>query len=499
MKKPNFVVFMTDHQRYDTVPPFDRCRMPHLERLSEHATVFTQAYCPSPHCCPSRATFFSGLYPSRHGIWNNYNCGNAFNRSLFPGVRLFPEDLRENGYETYFSGKWHVSATDIPAQRGFCHVSGGYGDMEPDPREKYEITAMQWEHYRNGRPTPGRDTRRNRDPAGRQAGQILWEGYAPKTLYGEQEDIFHSAAVADRAADYIREAAKRDRPFFVFASILEPHDPYFPEQRFLDLYPPQSIALPESYTDDMRDKPHLYARTQEVFRQLTEKEARECIRHYLAFCTQCDERFGRLMQALRESGTYDDTVVIYLSDHGDYCGEHGLFAKGLPCFEGAYRIPLVIGGGYFGKCGQRLVEDFVSLADLAPTILDLAGIRVDRTFSGYSLRPYCSGGRPDTVRDAIFTQSNGNELYGIQRSVTTADWKFVYNGFDFDELYDRKKDPEERHNLARDPAWQGLRRSLMKKIWQFAAENNDDCITDYILVSLAEYGPGIAFEGEGAE
>jgi choline-sulfatase len=110
--------------------------------------------------------------------------------------------------------------------------------------------------------------------------------------------------------------------------------------------------------------------------------------------------------------------------------------------------------------------------------------------------PFLHGEAPADWRDAIFTQSNGNELYGIQRSVTTRRWKYVYNGFDFDELHDLERDPHETKNLAGDPAHAAIVREMCQRMWRFAREHGDVCVNPYIMVSLAPYGPGVAFEEE---
>ena len=110
---------MTDQQLGTTQQSGGPAYMPNLERLKRHGVTFQEAYCPSPHCCPSRASFFSGLYPSEHGIWNNIDLADAFSHGLNEGIRLFSEDLKEAGYQMYFSGKWHVSAEEGPGDRGF--------------------------------------------------------------------------------------------------------------------------------------------------------------------------------------------------------------------------------------------------------------------------------------------------------------------------------------------------------------------------------------------
>ncbi len=154
-------------------------------------------------------------------------------------------------------------------------------------------------------------------------------------------------------------------------------------------------------------------------------------------------------------GQAEDTLVLYCAAEGDYCGEHGLFAKGIPCFNGAYHVPAVIRWpGGMTNPGRR-VDEFVSLADFAPTFIEVATGNAqgaaDRHFAGASLVPFMGGETPPAWRDAIHTQCNGVELYYTQRSVMTREYKYVFNGFDRDELYDLASDRNEWHNLTGDP------------------------------------------------
>jgi len=483
--RPNMLIFMTDHQRAEAAPPWKWAQTPNLDAFAKEAVTFTDAACPSPHCCPSRASFFSGLYPSEHGVWNNVNVGNATSRGLSAGVRLWSEDVREAGYNLYFSGKWHVSAEEGPQDRGFENVyhRGRYtGIPRADEGRRPDLT--DWRMYRAPLCREG-------DLRGE--GEILREGYPKYRMYGVNEHPFDDEEVTAAAVAHIREALPgQEKPWCFFVSTLGPHDPYSVPQRFLDLYDPETIELPDNFDDPMDDKPALYRRTRDVFAQLPREEQRKAVWHYLAFCSYEDWLFGRLVDALKETGLYEDTLIVYTSDHGDYVGAHGLWAKGLPCFREAYHIPVLIrmpGGGVTGT-----VEDPINLTDFAPTLEELAGCPKRTDFSGVSLLGYLGSGERPAPREYVFTQSNGNELYGIQRSVATKKWKYVFNGFDYDELYDLENDPGELKNLASDPAYRPVLRDLMVVLWRFLKDHKDTCVNPYIMTALMPYGPGILEE-----
>lgn len=482
--RPNILVFMTDQQRGDTMLPEGPARMPNLQRLIRQGVVFPKAYCPSPHCCPSRASFFSGLYPSQHGVWNNVDLADAHSKGLYDGVKLFSEDLREAGYQMYFSGKWHVSAAENPADRGFeeLYLKARQTGEKAEQRNKPDM--RDWEWFRQKCYQTGKEKRKD--------GEIQREGFPQYIQYGEAENPFGDEAVIEHAVMQLKKM-KENEPFFMYVGTLGPHDPYYVPKKYLDWYPIDSIVLPENFGDAMEDKPHLYQRTRKRFSQLSTEEQKRSLQHYLAFCSYEDALFGRILDTLEEQKLLESTIVIYLSDHGDYGGAHGLWTKGLPCFQEAYHICSAVGFGGVKAKGRR-VEEMISLVDYAPTFLDLAGIKPDRTFAGQSLVPFLNGNTPAHWRKELYTQSNGNELYGIQRAVFNERFKFVYNGFDFDELYDLQRDPLERYNLANQPEYAGVVKDLYKKIWDFAYRNEDMLGDSYITTALCDYGPGILDE-----
>jgi arylsulfatase A-like enzyme len=173
--------------------------------------------------------------------------------------------------------------------------------------------------------------------------------------------------------------------------------------------------------------------------------------------------------------------------------EHGLWCKGLPCFKGAYHIPCVMRWPKGISEPGRDIQNFVGLEDFAPTFTELAGAESLGQLSGRSLIPFFNNQQNIEWRQEHYTQSNGNELYGIQRSVTNQHYKLVYNGFDYDELYDLKSDPNEMHNIIEQPSMKPVIKDLYQKLWRHAHEHDDQCINGYIMVGLAEHGPGVQF------
>ncbi len=493
--KPNILIFMTDQQRACSVLPDNpyKAKTPVLDRFRQDATTFRHAYGPAPHCCPARASFHTGLMPTQHGVWHNVSVGNAITRGLKEKVRPWSMDLKDAGYDLYFSGKWHVSNFQQPRDYGWehvfpesmCHGEGLTSDEQEAEALAREISYLQKHHVN--------------EPSGeRVPGEVKRPGQTPYIHYGDKtnpflsqyfggegdENPFNDKTVVDAALEKMDELAA-DNSWCMYVGTLGPHDPYVAPKRFLDLYDGIEFPLPDTFDDPMDDKPALYRRTRDKFQCLEKSEHREAIKHYLAFCSYEDWLFGRLIEKLKERGEYENTLILYVSDHGDYLGDHGLWCKGLPSFLSCYHVPAIM-----KMPGQTVGEErdeFVSLCDFGPTFLEAAGAKSETVFAGRSL---LSGDAPD----ALFFQSNGNETYGIQRSVITDKWRFVYNGFDYDELYDLENDPGQMKNLAADPAYEEIKKEMYTRIWKYGLEHGEHLVNDYIMTALADYGPGLALE-----
>ncbi len=508
--RPNILIFMPDQQQGATVLPEHPCLTPHIDQFAKEGVLFPNAFCPAPHCCPSRASFMTGLYPSEHGVFNNVDTDTAIHFNPYPDLPYFSQSLKDAGYELGYAGKWHVGHTLRPHNVGWTELnSQPYPVNTPlglDHRSAFWSKARQeYEH-----PTP------------RARGVVKRPGWFDQTLYAARpagyETLRDYTVVKDGIAGIERFAAG-SKPWCVMVSNNGGHDLYDPPQNYLDLYDWRKIELPKNFRDTMDDKPRIYQRMRyQYWQQLSDDEIKQCIAHYYGLLSMQDALFGLLLDTLQQTGQADNTLVIYCSDHGDYAGAHGLWAKGVPAFREAYNIPCVMRWPKGIQAPGRRVEAMVSTTDFAPTILTAAGIEPKR-MSGASLMPWLRNESSPEWRDAVFSQMNGVELYYTQRIVMTKDFKYVYNGFDYDEMYDLRNDPHEIKNLAFPDlsaarastlrgtgeaatdrsAWpmlpnevDSVRLELLGKMWKFAQGHNDQIFNNYLTVAFAPYGPGVA-------
>ena len=517
-ERPNILIFMPDQQQGATVLPEHPCLTPRVDRFASEGILFNRAYCPAPHCCPSRASFQTGLYPSEHGVFNNVDTDTAIHANPYPGLRFFSQTLSESGYNLTYSGKWHVA-------RDYFPEDFGWSNLNPSRKEAWSPVYIPGKTRQSNFWETARKQLAETGP--RHPGEVIRPGWANTRLYGSYAPQgphgFEGTSdyeIVRRGVEGLRTLAKGAKPWCLMVSNSGGHDKYVVPRNFADLYHPESVKLPASFRDTLMDKPRIYQRMRyEYWSQLSDGEVREAIVHYWAKLTMQDALFGLLLDALEKTGQAENTLVLYTSDHGDYAGAHGLWAKGVPSFHEGYNIPCVVRWPRGIANPGRRVDAFVSTTDFAPTFLDAAGVPASEVrMSGHSLLPWLRGEGPANWREAVFEQLNGVELYYTQRIVMSRDYKYVYNGFDYDELYDLKQDPHEMVNLAfpdlnearaqveqgrglqspGDVPWPPLeprlaeaRRDLLQRMWKFAQEHKDQIFNPYITVAMAPLGPGV--------
>lgn len=475
-RKPNILVFMTDQHRFDTAQPGHPCRTPNLERLMREGINFTHAFTPMTHCCPARASLMTGQYPSKHGVHNNVCNGPAINRDLNPDSETFSEKLRDAGYRLAYAGKWHVSAKRDPKDFGW---------------EELEITATGTYPFEDS------DVYLNRpreDSRPRERGELVAPGWGRNKIYGKAEGGIEDRrdyAFVQSALTKLNEFAEGEAPWCLFVSCTGPHGPFVVPEPYASMYDPRDVELPPNYNDEMGSRPQYYQRMQNKYRQFSPDEIKEAIAHYWGYCTMMDDYLGMTLDALDKTGQADDTLVLWLSDHGEFLGSHGLLAKGIAPFDETYRVPFAARWPRGIDRPGREEDRFVTLCDVSPTLTEIAGAQPTRDPSGRSLAPLFRGEAPEDWPDAFYNQCNGVEIYFTQRMVRTKKWKLVYNPAQVDELYDLENDPWETDNLIDREDLQPVVKELFVKLWTFGRKEHD-YMSGYHTVSLAPYGPAFA-------
>lgn len=517
-ERPNILIFMDEQHQGQAVLPNYPTIMPNVRRFASQGVTFTRAFCPAPHCCPSRASFQTGLYPSEHGVFNNVDTDTAIHANPYPGIPFFSRRLREAGYDLIFSGKWHVARDRFPQDYGWTNLN-------PSHKEAWSPVYVAGRTRQSSYWNKAQEELKENRP--RKPGEVLRPGWGNLKLYGSYSpkgprgyEGTPDYEIVRRGIEALPRLARGEKPWcLMVAPVHGGHDPYIGPRNFVDMYHPEAVDLPPSFRDTLEDKPRIYQRMRyEYWHQLSDQEVRQAIRHYWARLTMQDTLFGLVLDALEKTGQAENTVVIYTADHGDYMSAHGLYAKGVPSFQEGYNIPCVIRWPRGIANPGRQVDALVSNVDFAPTILDAAAVQQPPEMSGYSLLPWLHGETPANWRKAVFEQLNGVELYYTQRIVMTSDYKYVYNGFDYDELYDLRQDPHEMVNLAfpdikqaratmeegrglknrRDVPWPPLspdlaevRRDLLQRMWKFAQAHKDQIFNPYLTVAMAPLGPGV--------
>ena len=399
-------------------------KSPNIDRLAARGVRFDRAYCQYPLCSPSRSSIMTGLRPDTTRV---FDLQYHFRRGL-PDVVTLPQCFMKAGYHS--------------ARVGKIYHYGNPGDIGTSGLDD----PPSWHEFFN--------------PAGLDKTALEPEiiNYTPKRGLGSSMSLLADEAgrgeehtdgkVATRAIALLEE--RRDRPFFLAVGFYKPHCPYVAPREYFDLYPMESIRLPEVAQDARKSVPApAMASTQPwPYLGVTPDQAREGKRAYYAAISFVDAQIGRVLDALDRLGLAENTIVVFWSDHGYHLGEHGLWMK-MSCFEESARVPLIIaapGARGAGRAGARTVE----LVDVYPTLADLAGLTPPEGLQGASLRPLLDDPQLEWKRPA-FTQVRRDGFPG--HSVRTARWRYTEwdGGARGGELYDHDADPAERANLAADP------------------------------------------------
>lgn len=449
-QRMNVIFILADDHRYDAMGfynKYDGLKTPNMDRMAREGVHFSNAFVSTSLCSPSRASILTGQYAHAHKVVDNQ-------APLPEGLTFFPQHLQKQGYRTAFIGKWHMGHSDDAPQKGFDY----------------------WLSFRG-------------------------QGTYYNTTLNENgkrfriEDSSHiSDVLTDKAIGFLKETGK-SKPFFLYLSHKAVHAEFAPakrhkgQQQNMKLYNPPSMYLTvkdtlEKYknvvtpTINYRDIPNWVIRQRDSWHGVDymyhgQIKFNDFMRSYLETVSSVDESIGRVISYLEENGLAQNTVVFYMGDNGFSFGEHGLIDK-RHAYEESMRVPLLVYAPGMGTKGRK-VEQLVQGIDIAPTILNIAGVNDPGNMHGKSMLPFLKGQNVTGWRDKIFYEYYWE--YDFPQtptifSVRTDRFKYIFNHgtWDINELYDLKSDPHEMKNLIRDSSYRMIARDLRTDMFKWLKE-----------------------------
>ena len=445
-KKPNILFIVCDDLNTHVSPSgYGMIRTPSLDALAASSMTFRRAYCQYPVCGPSRASFLSGLYPESTGVLNN----TADIRKSRPESVSMPQQFKESGYWTGSVGKIFHSSRHQPGEAAWDEQVMFQNDELPlvtRARKIYESehgsvdlreNRKNWKAHLQ---TLSTQTRGQTPP-----------GYGPTALRDEQHK---DGKNVQQIIKWLNEKNYGEKPFFMACGIQKPHVPFLAPKKYFDQYPLEDLKFSLSPADDWDDIPSLaMVKRFQAFGFEMEKEndslRREYIQAYHACISFIDAQVGMLFDALREHNLWENTIVVFTSDHGYHLGEHFMWGK-VTLFEECARVPLIMRVPGMTRPGTS-TNSLVELVDFHPTLLELCELKPQGLVQGKSLVPLLKNPRLPGKKYAYTVVSRGTNL---GRSIRTSDWRYAEWGEPAKaELYSLKDDPNEYTNLAMKPAF----------------------------------------------
>lgn len=416
-----------------------QCKTPNLDRLADRGVLFERAYCQFPVCGPSRASIMCGQYPTALGTTSN---GKSNFRSRHPNVITLPQHLRNNGYYTARVSKiYHMG---VPGD-----ILAGTSGVD-DPLSWDETTNIKGpEQY-----APGE--KEDLCP------KVTHQGVDFVKIEADGDDYVHADGMSARKA--IGLLGKISKPFFLAAGMVRPHVPLASPKSYFKPYPAQEMKLAHVQEGDLDDVPKAaQSQTNAVKYGMSTEQQRKTLSAYYAAVSYMDAQVGKILDALERNKLQENTIVVFMSDHGYNLGQHSSWQK-LSLWEDSVRVPFIIsvprkaGGGVQGKRAGQVVE----LIDLFPTITELCGLKPPAGLPGISLCPLLKDPNTRAWKEkSAYTISRNNG-----ESLRTSRWR--YNVWDQEqagvELYDHDNDPGEFNNLTDDPRYRDVLAELSSKL-----------------------------------
>lgn len=446
-KTPNVLFIVCDDLNTHISPwGYEHIETPALERLAAESVRFRRAFCQYPVCGPSRASFLSGLYPESTGILNN----SADIREERPGTITMPQFFKENGYWTASVGKVFHNADNE-------HGDIAWNEHVRFVNDELPIVTAARKKFENERGSVEK-------PANRKAWRELRKdvlvgidsqtppGYGRSGLTDEQHKDGKNAR---QVVEWLEDEPYGDKPFIIALGIHKPHVAFLAPENYFDMYPVEEIVYAADDPDLWESLPST-AKSNRYgafgFELGKEKDAlrREYMQAYHACITFVDTQLRLVLDALKDSGQWEDTIIVFTSDHGYHLGDHFLWGK-VSLFDIGAKVPFMIRTPGLSRKGASS-EAMVELIDIFPTLADLSGLEIPDHLQGQSLRPLLSNPGGLGNRDYAYSVVTRGKNLGY----SLRDQKWRYGKWpDGEELYDLNKDPNEKRNLAGNPEYEG--------------------------------------------
>ena len=450
--RPNILWICTDQQRLDTIHALGNssARTPNLDRFIGEGVAFENAFCQSPVCTPSRASFLTGRYPRTTRCRQN-------GQSIPSDEVLVSKLFAEAGYHCGLAGKLHLASCSD-------------GKVEDRTDDGYE--DFHWSHH------PQPDWPENAYTQWLAEKGKTWEDVyggeiSPYVLAGPPAEYHQTTWCAEKTVEFIRANSKR--PWFFSFNCFDPHHPFDPPPEYLARYNTEEMPLPKVSPDEQARQTSFQQLDREWAHNspgefhsgaMSDSDHRHVYAAYMAMVELIDDQFGCILEALEETGQAEGTLVVFMSDHGEMLGDHGIYFKGPHFYDCAVRVPLVIRWPS-GDVRQNIrAEGLVELLDLAPTFLDAAGLPIPERMQGSSLLPVLRGETDSSsIRPHVYSEYYNawthKNAYGTMFRTET-EKIIVYHGTEQGELYDLSADPDEFHNLWDDVSEKDRKLRLMK-------------------------------------